>query len=84
MIAWLTKFISGFAFWRPPVIGKWLFYAIVFLVFMGAYNRIISPRPQQTRFTAQNATVINEAPKHRDAFFLGIKIWLLKIGVLVE
>lgn len=83
MIDWIKRFFSGFALWQPPVIGKWLYYGVLFVIFMGVYSRIFPPRPQQTNNVSADRVTI-EAPNKKDAAFFGVRIWRLSIGARVE
>lgn len=80
LFEWIKKFLGGFNFSSSAVIGKWIFYAVIFMLFMTAYNRLNPPRVTQT-ITAEK--VINQ-PENKKDFFFGIRIKRFGAGVFVE
>jgi len=84
----IKKFLSGFNVSSSAVIGKWLFYAIVFLVFTTAYNHFNPKQPSlSSPITAEKIEkIINEAPKpeNKKQFFLGITIKGFGLGLFKE
>lgn len=78
----LGKFFSGFAFWRGSVIGKILYIGILYFCFNFILIKFTQPT-QKSEIT--NAEIVNivEA-KQSSAFFLGIKLWRVKLGATVE
>lgn len=75
MIDWIVKFLSGFKLWNGAVIGKIIYYGILFVLFMAVYNRLTAPTSTQN---IQAETVINQTPDAKDAFIL-LRLWRLKI-----
>ena len=81
----IKKWLSGFNVSSGAVIGKWLFYAVVFFVFTALNHRLNPPVPvQQQTITAQK--VINEAPlpEHKKKFFLGVNLFGWGLGLFAE
>ena len=85
MIAWIERLFSGFAFWRGAVIGKWIYYAIIFvaLTFLTRFFNPSKPANTQT-ITAQNAVIQAAPPENKKSFFLGIKLWHIGAGLFAE
>ena len=80
MGGWFVKFFSGFSFWTGKFWGKIIYFAIIFLVFMTVYTKLTASTTTQT-ITGSNVTIEAEP---RRVFFLGIKIWRVRLGVAYE
>ncbi len=86
MIAFIQKLLSGFKFWNnDAVIGKWIYYGILFVVFTFVSRFLFPARPVTSQpITAQTIEkVINEAPapENKKKFFLGGELWGWSLGV---
>jgi len=87
-IDFLKKWFSGFNIFDGAVIGKWLFYAVVYLVFTTAYHHFNPAPPTQSQpITAQTIEkIINEAPQpeNKKKFSLGVGLFGWFLGVSKE
>ncbi len=89
MIAWIEKFVSGFAFWSGQVIGKWIYYAILFIVFSIGWHKVFPAKPpvviHETR-VERVENMVNQAPaaENKKSFFLGLKVWRIGLGAFAE
>jgi len=77
---WLKKFVQGFALFNGEVMGKILYYGLLWLLFQGIYTKLTAPTTQQT---IKAETVINQAENHKRAF-LGVKLWRVGMGIYIE
>lgn len=60
MIVWLKKFISGFAIWKGPQLGKFLFFSIIIIGWLFVFYKIaIKPTTTQTQKQETNTTIRN-------------------------
>jgi len=86
----ITKLLSGFAFWKGEVVGKIIYIAIIVTICLGVYHKIT-----QTTISTENKNILTKPetvnidqrqtfPEKEDSFFLGVKLFGLKIGVAKE
>jgi len=78
--AWFLKFFSGFSFWTGQFWGKMIYFAIIFLVFMTVYTKLTAATTVQT-ITSENVTIEAESKR---VFFLGVKLWRVRLGIAYE
>lgn len=84
----IAKFLAGFAFWKGEKIGKIIFYAVLIITALCIYHKVFFAKTQVTNTRtiiqrAQNVTLPPPAKngENGDAFFCGVKLWRLKIGI---
>lgn len=85
VLEFIKKFLSGFNVSSSAVIGKWLFYAVVFFVFMSAYTRLNPPPPKQAQtITAQSVSIAAPQPENKKKFFVGLQFHGFGLGIFKE
>ena len=89
----VSKFFSGFAFWQGAVMGKLIYYIIIFsivaAVALGIYHRFTQETySNDYRNNVKGENVIIDQRQifdnKSDAVLIGIKLFGLRIGVSVE
>ena len=81
MWTWFVKFLSGFAFWKAPQIGKILYYSIItILVVFVLWKAFLEKRIVNIE-NYENCSVKQVAPKEcpKEPVFEVLKLWRLRL-----
>ena len=88
IIAWIGRFLSGFAIWKADKIGKILYFAVLFVVFAGIFYCVFLKKTiannQRTVIekgaTANYYTYYQDCSnKTKDDTFSLLKLWRLRL-----